>query len=252
MQKTTVITGATSGMGLADSKKFLENGWNVVMADFDEKTGQEKVAELQKVFSNSTILFQKVDVSSEESVNKLAEKVFAEFSSIDNIINNAGIFAKGALHELDESTWDKVMNVDVKSVFLMTKAFIPKMIEQKSGSITNIASISGLFGDYNMAAYSAAKGAIVNLTRSMALDYGKYGIRVNNIVPGPTNTPMFRKNPQDIINAFNNVSPLGHVVEVTDIANMAYYLASEEAKAITGQNMQVTAGYGIYSGQPVQ
>lgn len=252
MTKTTVITGAASGMGLEDSKKFLSMGWNVVMADFNEESGQVKADKLQKQYPKVKVLFQKVDVSSAESVNALAKTVFDNFETVDNIINNAGIFAKGALHELDEATWDRVMNVDIKSVFLMTKAFVPKMIEQKSGSITNIASISGLLGDYNMAAYSATKGAIVNLTRSMALDYGKYGIRVNNIVPGPTKTPMFEKNPQATQNAFNAASPLGHIVEMEDIANMAYYLASDQAKSITGENMQVTAGFGIYSGQPVQ
>lgn len=93
---------------------------------------------------------------------------------------------------------------------------------------------------------------MANLVRSMALDYGKYGIRINNIMPGPTNTPMFQQNPQNLIAKFNNASPLGHVVEPRDIANMAYFLASDEAKSITGQNMQVTAGFGIHSGQPQQ
>ena len=103
-----------------------------------------------------------------------------------------------------------------------------------------------------MAAYSAAKGAVVNLVRSMALDYGKYNIRVNNIAPGPTNTKMFKQNPLDVITSFNNISPLHHIVEPDDIANVAYFLASDQAKSITGQNMQVTAGFGIYSDQPIQ
>lgn len=148
--KTVVITGVASGMGLEDSKKFLENKWNVVMADFDEEKGQKVAEDLQTEFTSSEVYFHQVDVSNEESVNKLAQDVLAKFGYVDNIINNAGIFAKGALHELDSSTWNKVMNVDVKSVFLMTKAFVPSMIKRKSGIITNIASISGLLGDYEM------------------------------------------------------------------------------------------------------
>ena len=252
MSKTVVITGAASGMGLNDTYKFLENNWNVVMVDFDEKNGSKVATELQKKFPKVKVLFQKVDVSDENSVQTLADVVLENFDSVDNIINNAGVFAKGALHELDSKTWDKVMEIDVKSIFLMIKAFIPTMIKQGKGVITNIASLSGLMGDYNMAVYSAAKGAVVNLVRSMALDYGKYGIRVNNIAPGPTNTAMFQKNPQNIIDKFNNSSPLGHVVQPEDIANMAYFLASDQAKSITGQNIQVTAGFGIYSGQPIQ
>nr|WP_268870015.1 SDR family oxidoreductase [Ligilactobacillus apodemi] len=103
-----------------------------------------------------------------------------------------------------------------------------------------------------MAAYSAAKGAVTNLVRSMALDYGKYNIRVNNIVPGPTNTPLFQQNPPEVIAKFNQASPLNKIVEPADVANMAYFLASEQAQAITGQNIQVTAGFGIHSGQPQQ
>lgn len=252
MTKNVVITGAASGMGLSDTKEFLEHGWNVVMADFNEKMGTEKALELQKKFPDSKIFFAKVDVSNAKSVSELAKSAYQIFGSIDAIINNAGIFAPGALHELEEKTWDRVMNIDVKSIYLMTKAFVPKMMDREEGVIINTASISGLRGDYNMAAYSAAKGAVANLVRSMALDYGKYGIRVNNIVPGPTNTPMFQKNPKEVIQSFNNASPLGHVVEPEDIAKTVYFLASDNAKSITGQNIQVTAGFGIHSGQPVQ
>ncbi|EEJ72664.1 SDR family NAD(P)-dependent oxidoreductase [Lactobacillus ultunensis] len=252
MNKNVIITGAASGMGLSDTKEFLKHNWNVVMADFNEEVGTQKAIELQNKFPNSKVIFMKVDVSDAKSVDQLAKNVFKIFDSVDVIVNNAGIFASGALHELKESTWERVMNIDVKSIFLMTKAFVPRMMTMRRGVILNTASVSGLYGDYNMAAYSAAKGAVVNLTRSMALDYGKYGIRVNNIVPGPTNTSMFQKNSKEVIQSFNNASPLGHIVEPNDIAKMAYFLASDDAKSITGQNIQVTAGFGIYSGQPRQ
>ena len=113
------------------------------MADFDEN-GQKIAADLQNKFTNVRVLFQHVNVADEESVSQLAKIVLNKFGTIDAIINNAGIFAKGALHELDSQTWDRVMKIDVKSIFLMTKAFVPQMMKQNSGSIINIASISGL------------------------------------------------------------------------------------------------------------
>ncbi|MFR0541568.1 SDR family NAD(P)-dependent oxidoreductase [Lactobacillus delbrueckii] len=249
--KTAVITGAASGMGLSDSKKFLAEGWNVVMADYNEK-GQEAAGQLQAEYPDQKVLFVQVNVADAASVQALADKVNAEFETVDCIVNNAGVFAKGRLDEVEEAAWDRVMNIDVKSIYLMTKSFMPTLMKQKSASIVNIASVSGLLGDYNMAAYSAAKGAVVNLVRSMALDYGKYGIRVNNVCPGPTNTPMFQQNPASVVENFNQASPLGHVVEPEDIANMVYFLASDQAASITGQNLPVTAGFGIYSSQPVQ
>jgi len=250
--KTVVITGAASGMGLCASQKFLTQGWNVLMADFDNINGPKKAAELTKQFPNQTVLFKQTDVADEKSVQNLYAFSQDNFDQIDAIINNAGVFVPGALHEVPTSAWDRIMNIDVKSIYLMTKNFVPDMIKQKSGVILNTASVSGLMGDYNMAAYSAAKGAVVNLVKSMALDYGKYGIRVNNIAPGPTNTPMFQKNPQDVIDRFVEVSPMNKIVEPEDIANTMYFLATDDAKSITGQNIPVTAGFGIYSSQPQQ
>lgn len=248
--KIVVITGAASGMGLSDTKKFLSEGWNVVMADYNQE-GQALAEQLQAEYPEQKVRFVQVNIADAAEVQALADQVNAEFASVDCIVNNAGVFAKGRLDELTEEAWDRVMNIDVKSIYLMTKAFMPALKKQKS-SIINIASVSGLLGDYNMAVYSAAKGAVVNLVRSMALDYGKYGIRVNNVCPGPTNTPMFQKNPASVIESFNQASPLGHVVEPEDIAAMVYFLASDQASSITGQNLPVTAGFGIYSSQPVQ
>ncbi|MFR0541569.1 SDR family NAD(P)-dependent oxidoreductase [Lactobacillus delbrueckii] len=249
--KTVVITGAAAGMGLSDTKKFLAEGWNVVMADYNEK-GQEAADQLQAEYPDQKVLFVQVNVADAASVQALADKVSAEFETVDCIVNNAGVLVKGRLDEVDEAGWDRVMDIDVKSIYLMTKSFMPKLMKQKSASIVNIASVSGLLGDYEMAAYNAAKGAVVNLVRSMALDYGKYGIRVNNVCPGPTNTAMLTNNPPELVKHYYEGSPLGHVVEPSEISAMVYFLASDEAASITGQNMPVTAGYGIYTGQPVQ
>lgn len=252
MSNTVLITGGVSGIGLSASKQFLNKGWNVMMADFNASLGEEVYNELSAQFTPERVAFEQCDVSSEESVNNLAEATHRKFHQVHSVINNAGIFAKGAVHELDEVTWDRVMATDVKSIFLTTKAFVPEMIERKSGTIVNTASISGLQGDYNMAVYNAAKGAVVNLVRAMALDYGKYGIRVNNVNPGPTMTPMFKSNPQPVIDDFTQASPLGRLVQPEDVARTMYFLASDESNPITGENIPVSAGFEIYSGQPVQ
>ncbi|GAJ25394.1 3-oxoacyl-[acyl-carrier protein] reductase [Liquorilactobacillus sucicola DSM 21376 = JCM 15457] len=250
--KTVVVTGAASGMGLSTSKLFLEKGWQVILADFNQAAGEKIAFDLSKHYSNERVLFHKTNVAEAASVKSLREAAKEKFGTVDTVVNNAGIFTKGALHEVSEKAWDRIMAVDVKSIFLMTKYFVPDMIAQKYGTIVNTASISGLTGDYNMAAYNAAKGAVVNLVRAMALDYGKYNIRVNNVAPGPTNTPMFQANPQSVIDKFKKASPLGRLVEPDEIAETIYFLASENSRSITGQNISVSTGYEIYSGQPVQ
>lgn len=252
MAKTVVITGGVSGMGLSASKLFLSKGWNVMMADFNEKLGEKVIKELSSEYSSKQVAFQKTDVSSAASINNLKVKTDQIFGQVDSVINNAGIFTKGALHEVTEDAWDRIMAVDVKSIYLITRAFIPEMMKQKSGTIVNTASISGLTGDYNMAAYNAAKGAVVNLVRAMALDYGKFGIRVNNVNPGPTMTPMFEANPQSVIDTFKKASPLGKLATSDDIARVMYFLATDVSSPITGENVPVSAGFEIYSGQPVQ
>lgn len=246
-----VITGAGTGMGLSMTKKFLAKGWKVIMAVLSAEKSQETYQELQDKYGDQVAMYQ-VDVSDGQSVNQFADQVNTKYDQIDAVVNNAGIFTGGLLHELSEEAWDKTMAVDVKSIFLMTKAFVPGMMARHAGSIINISSVSGLHGDYNMPAYNAAKGAVTNLVRSMALDYGQYGIRVNNINPGATNTPMFQGNPEEVKDAYRNGSPLKRIAEPEEIANVAYFLVSNQASAITGQNVGATMGYGIWTGQPKQ
>ncbi|MGM9907038.1 SDR family NAD(P)-dependent oxidoreductase [Limosilactobacillus sp.] len=246
-----IITGAGSGMGLSMTKKFLANDWNVIMAVLNAAKTQEIYQKLQDKYGGQVTMYQ-VDVSNRQSVDHFADQVNAKYDQIDAVINNAGIFTGGLLHELSEEDWDKTMAVDVKSIFLMTKAFVPGMMARHEGNIINISSVAGLLGDYNMPVYNAAKGAVTNLVRSMALDYGPYGIRVNNINPGATNTPMFQGNPEEVKAAYRNASPLKRIAEPEEIANVAYFLVSDQASAITGQNVGASMGYGIWTGQPKQ
>lgn len=250
--KNIIITGAGTGMGLSMTKKFLENDWHVIMGVHNLNKAKNVYQELVQKYSLEKVTLKQVNVGDSESVEKFSNEANAENDHIDAIINNAGIFIGGQLQDLTEEEWDKTMAVDVKSIYLMTKAFILGMIQRRAGSIINIASVAGLLGDYSMPAYNAAKGAVVNLVRSMALDYGPYGIRVNNINPGATNTPMFKGNPETVKQSYRDASPLKRIAEPEEIANVAYFLVSEEASAITGQNIGASMGYGIWSGQPKQ
>ena len=171
----------------------------------------------------------------------------SKFKTVDAIINNAGIVIHGEVHETSEEDWDKIFDVDVKGTFLVSKAFLPTMIEQDHGSIVNISSVSGMAGDRAMVAYNAAKGAIINMTRAMAIDYGKNNIRVNVVAPGPTNTPLFHQDKQK----FAKNSPLNRIVEPEEVAAAIYFVASPAASAITGEVIPVTAGFEISTGQPM-
>ncbi|MBB1078465.1 SDR family oxidoreductase [Limosilactobacillus sp. STM2_1] len=251
--KTVVITGAATGMGLRMSELFYQKGWNIVMAGRNKDKGEREASKIRQKDVKNKIIFISTDVTDAFSIQNLVKETYHHFDHADAIINNAGIFVQGRVDKLSENVWNKVIAVDLNAVFLMTKYFVPKMMERKNGSILNIASVSGLLGDYSSAPYNAAKGAVVNLVRSMALDYGKYGIRVNNICPGATETAMFKQNPISVQQEYRKTSPLGYIARPIDIAQAAYFLSNDEtAHAITGINLPVTAGFGIFSGQPRQ
>lgn len=239
-----LITGAMSGIGLATSKLFLKRGWNTIMVDKNENS--EIFNELRNIY-NDKIFFVKTDVSIDKEVKKLHKKVNEFYSRVDSIINNAGIITHGFLHEASEKEWDEIMNTDVKAIYFISKYFIPDMIKQDGGTIVNIASISGLAGDFEMPIYNAAKGAVVNLTRAMALDYAQFNIRVNSVCPGATRTPML--NP-DNIPRYAAVNPLKRICEPEEIAKAVYYLASDESSYCNGVNLPVTGGLDVETGQP--
>ncbi|MGN0955569.1 SDR family NAD(P)-dependent oxidoreductase [Megasphaera sp.] len=246
-----LITGATSGMGLAAAKLFLESGHNVLIVDMNEQRGQQVTADLQSG-TEQAVYFYPADITKAEEVHKVYLFAKQKLGSIDCLINNAGIFTGGMLHETTEEAWDRIFAVDVKSVFLMSKAFVPDMIEQGGGTIVNTASVSGMLGDYNMAAYNAAKGALVNLVRAMALDYGKYNIRVNNVCPSACATPMFLSNPPEVIETFNQANPLRRICTPEEVAEAMYFLATDASRSCNGINLEVTGGLNVHTGQPVQ
>lgn len=246
-----VITGGTSGMGKSAVKLFLQEGWQVMIADLNEDAGETLVRDLQEQ-GYPDVYFCKCNVSVEEDVKRLYEFTMEKLGGTDSVINNAGIWVGGMLHETKDDDWNRVFDVDVKSIFLTSRYFVPYMIENKGGTIVNTASVSGMLGDYNMAAYNAAKGAVVNLARAMALDYGKYGIRVNNVCPAACATPMFLANDDATIQAFNDANPLRRICTPNEVAKAMLFLASDQSTSCNGVNLQVSGGLDVHTGQPVQ
>lgn len=246
-----VITGGTSGMGKSAAELFLKEGWQVMIVDRNEAAGQAMLKELRGQ-GYSEAYFCKCDVSQEEDVKNLYQYTIEAMGGTDSIINNAGIWVGGMLHETKDEDWHRVFDVDVKSIYLTSKYFVPYMIENKGGTIVNTASVSGMLGDYNMAAYNAAKGAIVNLARAMALDYGKFGIRVNNVCPAACATPMFLANDDATVQAFNEANPLKRICTPAEVAKAMYFLASDQSTSCNGVNLQVSGGLDVHTGQPVQ
>jgi meso-butanediol dehydrogenase/(S,S)-butanediol dehydrogenase/diacetyl reductase len=245
--QTVVITGGTSGIGLATADLFLKNGWNAALIGRDAEKGAEVEAQLGQKYSPAQVAFVQADISKAVDVEKAQQTILKKFATVDALVNNAGIVIHGELHETSEQDWDRIFAVDVKGTYLVSKAFLPTMINQNHGSIVNISSVSGMAGDRAMVAYNAAKGAIINMTRAMAIDYGKNNIRVNVVAPGPTNTPLFHQDKQK----FAQNSPLNRIVEPEDVAAAIYFVASPAASAITGETIPVTAGFEISTGQPM-
>ena len=246
-----VITGGTSGMGKSAVKLFLKEGWKVMIADLNEEAGDEMLTDLNGQ-GYPDVFFCKCNVAKEEDVKNLYEYTMEKMEGTDSVINNAGIWVGGMLHETKEEDWTKVFDVDVKSIFLTSKYFVPYMIENKGGTIVNTASVSGMLGDYNMAAYNAAKGAVVNLAKAMALDYGKFGIRVNNVCPAACATPMFLANDDATVQAFNDANPLKRICTPDEVAKAMFFLASDQSTSCNGVNLQVSGGLDVHTGQPVQ
>lgn len=237
-----VITGEATGIGLAIAERFLENNWQAMIASRNMKRLVEVKGALVGKYGTDPIDCCATDVADEESVKNLQKATHERFGTVDAVINNAGIVIKAFAREMEADDWDSIFDTNVKGSFLVSKAFLPEMMEARKGAIVNITSVSGMFGDYGMTAYNASEAAVINMTRAMALDYGKYGIRVSNVAPGPTDTSMF---PQEMKSAFSKSSPLGRIVEPDEVAKVVFFMSTDDSSAITGETIPVTAGFEI-------
>jgi NAD(P)-dependent dehydrogenase (short-subunit alcohol dehydrogenase family) len=242
--KVAVITGAASGIGRGTAIRFAGEGAAVVIADLNEEGGEAAVRECRENGGNA--VFQKTDVAIESSIQEAIARAIKEFGKLDIIFNNAGLGgAAGSIEQISVEDFDRTYGVLTRGVFLGMKHAIPEMRKSGGGSIISTASVAGLTGGYGPHAYSAAKAAVINLTRSAALEVAKHKIRVNCICPGGINTPIFNALTSDanqMEQLLAQACPLKRAGHPEDIANMALFLASDESQWITGTAMVVDGG----------
>ncbi len=244
--KVALITGAGSGIGRAAAIRFAQEGARVVVADWNPTGGAEAVATIQ--VQGGQAVYVEADVSREEDVRRMVETAVNTYGALHILFNNAGIQVFGTVADTSEAAWHKVLDVNLKGVYLGCKYAIPQMIRQEGGSIINTSSVLGLVGDPDLPAYCATKGGILAMTRSMAQAHGRQGIRVNSICPGDVETPLvieYFDHQPDPAEARRKVAAeyaLGRIARPEEVANVALFLASDESSFVTGTYIVVDGG----------
>jgi NAD(P)-dependent dehydrogenase (short-subunit alcohol dehydrogenase family) len=243
--KVAIITGSAGGMGQVAAELFAREGASVVVTDVIADAGKETAQRIKD--AGGQAIFVQADVSKEEDVKGLVAAAIEAFGQVDILYNNAGIMPMddGSVTDISEMIWDRVLDVNLKSTFLCSKHVIPHMVARGQGSIVNIASFVALLGcTVPQDAYTASKGGIMALTKSLAVQYGRQGIRCNAICPGPIETPLLRTlwTSEEARDLRLNRIPLGRFGEAKDIVYMALYLASDESSWTTGSWIVVDGG----------
>lgn len=245
--KVAIVTGAGSGIGKATAGRFSRDGAAVVLVG---RTAA-KLEDVARELDPDRTLVYAADVSDQSAAAAMVAATLERFGRLDVLVNNAGVVTMGPFLEISAEDWRKVMAIDVDSVFFCTRAALPSLLETK-GNIVNLSSASGLGGDWNMSVYNTAKGAVTNLTRSLALELGPKGVRVNAVNPSLTLTDMaqdIKSNPE-LLAKFAERIPLGRGAEAAEIADVIAFLASEDARFVTGVNLSVDGGLSASNGQP--
>ncbi len=247
-RKGVLVTGGGSGIGRAAALAFAREGGRVAIADVSVERGREVVAAGRA--EGQELLFVPGDVSRDADAARMVEETVSAFGRLDVVFNNAGVLIEAPVHEMSEADWDRVLAVNLKGVFLVSKYAVRHMVRAGGGVIVNTASVDALVGDEDAQAYAASKAGVALLTKSMALAYAKHGIRVNAVGPGWTETRMFRQEADsrgvrldDYRTHAAALHPLGRVGRPEEIANVVLFLASEEASFMTGALVVADGGY---------
>ena len=244
--KVAVITGGAIGIGAATARLFAHEGAKLVLIDVDAARGQETCQEIES--QGGSCQFYQADVANAEQVARVLGQIVQDFKRVDILVNNAAIWRPGRVTDLDEETWDSVLNTNLKGIFLVSKYTLPVMIKAKQGVVINVASVAGLVGAPEASAYAASKGGVVNLSRSMALDFAPYNIRVNCLCPGLIDTAQgdsvvgHYKPEMDPTEAKRTWQPVHRVGTPEDIAKAALYMASDDAEFMTGSIFVIDGG----------
>ncbi|MBW0103584.1 SDR family NAD(P)-dependent oxidoreductase [Pseudonocardia sp. KRD291] len=244
-----VVTGAGSGIGAATALRLATDGATVVLTGRTADKLESIVAGAGDIAGNMVV--RVVDSSDESAVAELFASVVAEFGRLDTLVNNAAVATPGAVTETDTADWAQVMRVDVDGVFFGCRAAVPHLVET-GGSIVNVASVSGMGGDWNNVAYNAAKGAVVNMTRAMAMDHAADGVRVNAVSPSLTMTDMTAgmTDDEDLMARFADRIPMGRAGQPEEVADVIAFLTGPDARFVTGVNLPVDGGLSASNGQP--
>lgn len=236
--KVAIITGASRGIGKAIAMKFAENGADIAFTDIRRDENMENVEKELSSFGVKAKGYAS-DASSFQSSADTVTEILKDFGKVDILVNNAGITRDNLLMRMTEQDWDLVMNINLKSVFNLTKQILRPMMKQRSGSIINISSVVGVFGNAGQANYSASKAGIIGFTKSVAKELGSRNIRSNAIAPGFIETEMTKTLPEEVRKGFLDAIPLKRMGSGEDVANAALYLASDLSTYISGQVLSV-------------
>ena len=247
--KVAIVTGAAAGIGRATALLFAREGAKVVAVDLDD-VGIHSLAEDVGTGGGEAVAVQ-ADASRSEDVQRAVQEALKRFARVDILFNNVGIVPRGKIHTIPEAEWDRTMTINVKSMYLCCHEVIPIFLRQGGGVILNTSSATALRSVPDRVAYSTSKGAVLALTRSMALDYVRDNIRVNCLCPGTVDTPSFRQrmaafpDPEDALRQFVTRQPMGRLGTSEEVAQAALYLVSDEAKFVTGVAFPIDGGMAI-------
>ncbi|MFV8829252.1 3-oxoacyl-ACP reductase FabG [Alkalihalobacterium sp. APHAB7] len=240
LDKVSIITGAGTGIGQATAIKFAQEGAKVIVVDMNEENMEETVAKVTEL-GGEALAFQ-VDVTNKQQITEMVDEVMKRYTRIDTLVNNAGIIDDAQLYKMTDEQFDKVIDVNLKGTYNMTRAIVDIMKNQNSGVILNASSVVGVYGNFGQTNYAATKFGVIGMTKTWAKELGRDGIRSNAVCPGFIATSILAPMPDKVIQAMEAKVPLGRLGKPEELANVYAFLASDEASYVNGAVIEVSGG----------